>query len=178
MNLDKWIGPLGYPLPPTADQVSWKEYSAEDGSYKILMPGTAEVIVQDVPNPLGGKLKMKGLQMERREWPAMFMSFAFEMDLEPELVDQALGLACEGELEKSNGKLLSTKRITHRGHAGRELIFEKAGLRKETNYHIGRCIIAEGYQVYAAVLVNRKENISADFVSKYLDSLEIKAKKK
>src|SRR5437773_7283556 len=78
LNLDKWgIRPRARYAP--IGQLEWKTWAAEDGSYRVSLPGKPVRKTEEVSDGLGQTVTAQGLELELRYADALFFTFSFEI---------------------------------------------------------------------------------------------------
>ncbi len=170
LNIDKWI-PLTRRGSPGPSRVDWREFTCEEGQYKILMPGIPSPREESRLTWFGLAIKAKGWEVERREFPARFFVFHFEARIGENDVEALLDQTAAQISAARNGKLVNVKRISLDRHPGREAIMECPG-KSGIDTQVSRFYFANNRHYHTAV-VTPKKKASADYVTKFLDSFKL-----
>jgi hypothetical protein len=126
-NIEKWIGRFGS-RPPRSDGLVWKEWIDEDGSYRILMPGTPyRARLKDLGNQ-AVRVQATGWEVQPEGLGALFFIFSFEAAIDRNDTENALENACITVPSASNGKLLRKKQISMK-------VFQPGKLRSSSLIH-------------------------------------------
>jgi TonB family protein len=155
----------------TLPEEFWKEFSSTAGRFKVALPGNPTEASTTIESSLG--------KIERHTftfWVGFGTFLISYSDLpiilaEPDQVKKFLDHMHEGEVEASQGKLLSMTEIELDGYPGREFITETPKLTFRMKYYlVGRRF----YQIAVTTLTSGF--LAADF-QRGLDDLEKQGKK-
>ena len=148
----------------------WKEYSSDEGKFKVDFPGNPSLKTQKV-NTAVGEIQVNMVLLEVRgvaymasfnDYPSEFIKNSNEKDL--------LDGARDGAVANVQGKLLSEQIIELNNAPGREIRVESADGK---NTIVARIYLA-GSRLYQVLVVTPKANGFDKNIKKFLDSFKFR----
>jgi hypothetical protein len=152
----------------------WKEFSSEQGKFRILFPGTPAEKTQAFPLPSGGTTEVRSFSYEQKQPPLLFQVDYYDLPSSEEPPGGA-GEAWwdrrrEAILSNLQGGLLEEKVLTLQGHPGREFRFEVP--RLDHLILVARVYVVHT-RVYRVMVTGPREQVSAGDVLRFLDSFRL-----
>jgi hypothetical protein len=104
-----------------ATSFAWQQYTAQDGSYTVLMPSRPVESVQSEPTPIGD-IQAHISEVDMGQTGAFMVAYADYPSSVTNLPSQSLlDAGAQGAVAKSGASLVSKKNITLNGYPGVEL---------------------------------------------------------
>jgi hypothetical protein len=150
-----------------ADAPEWKEFSSEEGRFKVLMPGEPKAYQLDTESDFGkGKLNMFRVMAGETGYVANYSDFPEAIKKQP--LKQVFDSSRDGAIANLSGKLATEKDIKLGDHPGRETLIDVSGkaMFRAKVYLVGR-------RMYQVVMVGSKEAVSSKDAEKFFDSFKL-----
>ena len=165
--------------PVKIAQSVWKLFSAPDGSFRILMPGTPQTAKQSVSTK-SGNIELNMFTVERQQEEVKYVvgyvdysSEYIELLNRNNLVDKALDNGQDSVIKKAKGTLVTEKKITLGQYPGREINYNKPGGKvvKQRIFLVDKRL----YQISAETTKKRQKFLTKS-IGGFLDSFNVSSK--
>ncbi len=165
------------PTPTQPVQPKWKLYTAPDGRFTILMPGSPERNTQSQKTYMGEINLETFIAQPPKQQVAYIVAYndfpySYGQMANPELI---LNNARDMALKTTKSNLISQRNIrSSNGHPGKEIVYINSGGKITRN----RMYVAEGrlYQVMA-ITTKKQQKTLAKTITGYLNSFQVVLKK-
>jgi hypothetical protein len=165
------------PTPAQPVQPQWKLYTAPDGRFTILMPGSPERNTQSQKTYMG-EINLKTFIAQPPKQQVAYVvvyndfPYSYVQMANPQLI---LNNARDMALKTTKSNLISQRSIrSSNGHPGKEIVYINSGGKITNN----RMYVAEGrlYQVMA-ITTKKQQKTLAKTITGYLNSFQVVLKK-
>jgi hypothetical protein len=127
----------------------WETYTAPDGSFSVELPGKPAVETTQAPVEGGGTTALTLVSVKPTSATAYMCSYAEDENIGTKPPDEALESARDGSLSKTEGTLISQKRMTVQGHPALDMQARARG-----NSLVDSRMIVAGKRLYMIMAVS------------------------
>jgi hypothetical protein len=150
-------------------EIVWTPVTAADGSFKIEMPGKAELKSASLATPAGpAEQKVYVVQDDEHFYMAGYVEYPAKVSAkvpDRELLDTAR----DGAVERSRGKLLLDEPKQMNGVAGRRIEVDA----EEGSVRVRGDLFVQGRRLYQVFATTKTPDIGSAEVARFLDSFVI-----